>query len=175
LTKAYLLNQLENHHHSWALALAAVKLFFNPSTIELLRGQKVRFGTFELELDQVVADLNNPTDQQLVVDQFLKSHLRSFVRDPFENIKVYCKGSGQVAELKLAPWYHFARLIRNSLAHDFHVAFRPDDRALLPVAWRGITITAAMEGTELTLTFFGIPDAVQLFLDMREFVQSALA
>ena len=89
--KQFLLNQLANEHWALVLALAAVKLFRTPEAIALLPGSSVEWGGRRLDLNGVAATLVIPAEATLVLNQFLKVHMRAFIRDSFENIKAHCK------------------------------------------------------------------------------------
>ena len=95
----------------------------------------------------------------------------SLAKDAFELTRRHCKDAGRMAEMRAEPWYQFARLIRNYLAHKFLFEFNSHDIRLLPVTWRGRTITAAMNGEELPVAIFGWSEAWALFIDIRTFAE----
>jgi hypothetical protein len=63
-------------------------------------------------------------------------------------------------------------MIRNCLGHNFKFDFRPNDLRQLPVTWKNISITVAMNHQEMPLTFFGYVQAWELFTEIRTFAES---
>jgi arginyl-tRNA--protein-N-Asp/Glu arginylyltransferase len=94
------------------------------------------------------------------------------VQDSFELIKDYCKATNQSGQMKAAAWYHFARLLRDALVHNQCWEFKNYDRAILPITWRGQTITISMENHAVSTSFFGWFDGCVLFQDFYAFASS---
>lgn len=101
----------------------------------------------------------------LATNQLRKSVLRNCLKEMFEVIKVYGLATDQMETMKLASWYQFLRMTRNSLSHDFFVRYKKNDLKLLPVMWSGLTFTAAMDGTELPMAGFLTRAKVMELLD----------
>ena len=174
MTKHELLSQLENAKNNYILGLAALALFATEESYPLLEKSWCRFGSYTLSFAQVANLLKDPEDKKLALKEFLKMLLRTLVKESFELIKDYCNISKQMSSFTSQPWYQFARIIRNSLSHNFKFKFSEYDKNLLPVSWKGKTITMAMDGSYLELSFFGYADAWDLFTEMKSFVEHIL-
>ena len=74
---------------------------------------------------------------------------RSALTDLLPLTKTYCHATGQIEKLKAQPWFQFWRILRNCFAHDQKFNFNPTERAMLPVAWSGVTIEYSMNGQPL--------------------------
>ncbi|MBM3739890.1 MAG: hypothetical protein FJW39_29355 [Acidobacteria bacterium] len=97
------------------------------------------------------------------------------IKESFELVKDYSQKTGQDKALKAEPWYHFGRIIRNALSHNFDFELKDREKSLLPVSWRNRTITLAMNNQPLTLDFFGYIEAWELFSDFHEFAHKRLS
>lgn len=175
ITKPELISQLENAKNNYILGLAGISLFGSPEAYLILEKNHAAFGTYTVEFAQVVHLLQNATDREIAIKEFLTSQIRALIKESFELIKDYCDGTGQAALFKAEPWYQFARMIRNCLSHNFKFEFNKHDNGLLPVSWRARTITSAMDGQHLKLDFFGCVETWELFREYQVFVQSRLA
>ena len=94
--------------------------------------------------------LNDETAMRIACEELYESAHRSAIKELFTLTKLYCHGKGQLQALKAQPWFQFWRIIRNCWSHDMIFNFNPDERALLPVTWSGITIDLSMNGKHLT-------------------------
>lgn len=174
MQKDALLSQLENAKNNYVLGLAAVSLFCSLETELILERNRAEFGSYVLDFSQVAALLRQEEDRNIAVHEFLKSQIRSFVKESFELLKAYCKQTGQFETFKAADWYHFSRIVRNSLSHDFKVAFRSGDEKLVPVMWGSRKIDLEMDGSDISLNFFGYVEAWELFLEFERFARAHL-
>ena len=174
LDKQYALAQLAHTAQIHVLGLASATLLLEPAMRPILQVGKANFGTFEVKFDQVVTLLDHPVAGPEAIRELLKMHLRSLIGDGYRLVETYAAESKQAHLLRQAPWYNFARIVRNALAHDVRFQFTPNDLNLLPVSWRTKVIEATMEGQDLTFEFFGPADGWQLFCDMQEFVESSV-
>ncbi len=173
--KTELLAQLENAKNNYILGLAALALFGDSRTYTVLEEARCAFGTHSVEFSQVATLLRIDTDRAIAMKEFVNMLLRIPIKESFELLKNHCAETGQAPLLQNQPWYEFARVIRNSLSHNFRLQFRKHDRSLLPVTWRGRTIELAMDGAHLELSFFGYVQAWELFADFRDFAINRLA
>ena len=139
-----------------------------------LEKSTARFGSYTVLFAQVATLLNNCADRDIAVKEFLKMLLRALIKESFELLKTYTSETSQEALLRGEPWYQFARLIRNCLSHSFVFKFRPHDRKILPVSWRGRSVSTDMDGAPLTLEFFGYVQTWELFADLCEFAHKRL-
>lgn len=105
-------------------------------------------------------------------NELRKTVLRSCIKELFEVLKSECETEEQKKALRIAPWYQFLRIIRNSLSHDFCLRFNDYDKQKLPVAWSGLTLTQEMDGAKLPMQGFLTRIKVQeLIDDVIEYVE----
>ena len=174
MTKHELLSQLENAKNNYILGLAALALFATEESYPVIEKSSCSFGSYSLSFDQVANLLKKREDKEIALKEFTKMLLRALVKESFELIKDYCDVSKQTSSFTSQLWYQFARMIRNCLSHNFRFEFRSHDKALLPVSWKGKTITREMDGSYLELSFFGYIEAWELFTEMSYFAERAL-
>lgn len=167
LQKPELISQLENAKNNYVLGLAAISLLSNAEARQILRSDQAQFGAYTVPFDQVADLLEGKENRDIAIREFLLSQLRALVKESFELVKSYCAESGQQQILRHASWYHFARIIRNGLSHNFRFSFSAHDKKILPISWRGRTVTETMDGQHLELAFFGYPEAWELFQDFH--------
>ena len=174
MRKVELCSQLENARNNFVLGLAANSLFVSQDALPILKRSHAQFGAFTVEFAQVAELLRERGDREIALKEFLKVQMRALVKEIFEVIKEYCVATGQAEQFKSLPFYEFSRIIRNCLSHNFKFTFYKNDKKLLPVKWRSKEINLGMEGAELELGFFGLPEAWELFLDFQNFVEERL-
>jgi hypothetical protein len=174
MTKAELISQLTNAKNNYILGLAALALFASEEAYPIIEKSSCSFGTYSLSFDQVARLLRKQEDKEIAVKEFMNMLLRTLIKESFELIKTHCNASKQTPALSKQQWYQFARMIRNCLSHNFKFEFNRYDKGLLPVTWRGKTITAGMDGSFLELSFFGYVEAWVLFNEMYSFAVDAL-
>lgn len=175
MDKPELLSQLENAKNNYILGLAALALFATEESYPLLEKSTCSFGSYSLSFAQVANLLRKQEDKEIAVKEFMKMLLRALIKETFELIKSYCEVSKQASLFTGQPFYQFARLIRNCLSHNFRFEFSKYDKVLLPVSWNSKTITLAMDGNYLELSFFGYVETWELFTEMQAFVRDTLA
>jgi GNAT superfamily N-acetyltransferase len=90
----------------------------------------------------------------------------------FEVMKTFSKKHQLDHDLHAESWFHFARVVRNALAHDFVFSFDKHALAKLPVTWGGVTITAAMDKTEITTDALNPLLSLDLVLAMLSLVEA---
>ncbi len=76
--------------------------------------------------------------------------------------------------LKDAPWYQFARIIRNCLSHNFIFVFNNYDKGLLPITWKNRSIAIDMDNQPLELKYFGYVETWEMFQEFHSFVENNL-
>jgi hypothetical protein len=63
-------------------------------------------------------------------------------------------------------------MIRNSLSHDYWLRYKEHDLKLLPITWSGLTLTAAMDGSELPMAgFLTRVKVIELMDDVISYVE----
>ena len=105
---------------------------------------------------------------RIACEELYESAHRAALVNLLPQTKLYCHETGQLAKLKAQPWFQFWRVLRNCVAHDMRFNFNASERALLPIAWSGVTITISMNNKLLT---HGLLSREKI----RELVESAQA
>ena len=176
MTKKELTSQLTNAKNNYVLGLTAISLFCNDQVYPILEQSRATFGAgYTLDFKQVKNLLTNHADRDIAVKEFLKSQIRALIKESFELVKDYCTQTSQNAAFRAQPWYHFARIIRNCLSHNFRIQFSRYDKSLLPLTWNGRTINASMDGQDLPLEFLSYAGSWELFMEFRIFSQNELS
>jgi hypothetical protein len=174
MVKQELLAQLENAKNNYILGLAALSLFNSQETYHILDKLNCVFGSYNIKFDTVVNLHRKEEDRYIALNEFLRMLLRALIKETFEVIKDYCDASGQISSFKAQSFYHVARMIRNCLSHNFRFIFNTYDMTLLPVNWKGRTITTSMNGTFLERSFFGYVESWELFTELQSFARDIL-
>ena len=169
MTKDELRSQFENCKNNYLLGLAGVALFVNEKSYSVLRELSCGFGPYTITFDQVANLLVVPKDREIAVKEFSNMLLRSLTLDSFGLIRDYCEDTGKTKVLTSQSWYQFARLIRDCISNASRFKFRNFDKRVLPATWGDREITAGMDGTYLQLSFFGHPEAWELFQEIDAF------
>jgi hypothetical protein len=154
-----LAGRLMTVQNNYVLGLAALSMFATPEAIATLRNSRATMETavgtaFAVEFDQVWVSLSNPSTRDESTKAFLVMSMCTLIKDSYELTRHHAKKAGFFRSLQDQPWYHFCRIIRNCIAHNYLIEFSEKDLTLLPISWRGRTITAAMNNTELSLIVF---------------------
>jgi len=161
--------RLKTVQNNYVLGLASLALLTSESAQIQLRADSAQFGGFTVQFLQVAELMLVPTHRDDAINSFLLMLMCSLIKDTFELTRHHAKRGGVLAALKTQHWYQFARLVRNCLGHNFILEFNERDLRMMPVQWRGRTLTASMNGSPLPLHLFGYEQAWQLFLDMRQY------
>lgn len=164
-----LVERLKTVQNNYVLGLASIALLTAEGSQTQLRSDSAKFGTFSIEFAQVADLMRVPAHRDDAVKSFLIMLMCSLVKDTFELVKHHAKKHRIASTLKAQGWYHYARMVRNCIGHNFILEFNAYDLTLLPVRWRNCELTSAMNGQQLPLERFGYAEAWQLFLDMRQF------
>lgn len=174
MNKTRLITQFNHLKNNYILGLAALAVFADERSCQILEEGECRFGQYSMQFEQVANSLRNERDHQIVEKEFIKMLMRALIKESFEVVKAHCNESNQMTSFRKEGWYQFARIIRNCLSHDMEFKFSKYDKTLLPVNWRGKAIRANMEGTPIPLTFFGYVEAWELFNDINSCVINVL-
>ena len=156
MSKSVFRGQLQTIKNNYALVQAAILFLAQPDALVQFddhfsvfanHPEAKRFGyiRYVFESDELLT---------LATKQLRLAMLRSCLKEMFELVKAYALETNQINLIRAAPWYQFLRMVRNSLSHDSYLRFRKHDLKLLPVTWSGLTLTAAMDGTELPMAGF---------------------
>ena len=167
-----LAGRLMTVQNNYVLGMAALSMFAAPAALATLTGCQAAFGGFTVPLDQVRVLMSSPATRDESGKAFLVMLMCSLIKDSFELTQHHAKKAGIAAAMRNQPWYHFCRIIRNCISHNFLVEINARDLLLLPLTWRNRTITAAMNNQELPISFFGWAEAWELFVDIRTFAET---
>jgi hypothetical protein len=188
MVKQWALNQLRHARNSYLYTLAALQLLKSDAVYGLagklivLKADEIIWNAIpadrvgkrlEFSLQDVVDDYTTrPADYEESIAVLYRFVRRNLVKESFEISKHYATETSTLAEFQATDWYHFARLIRNSISHNFHFSFTAADlNSRLPVTWRGVTIDASMDGKEITQNILGPMTTIELVEAMRKFVE----
>ncbi|MBW4472339.1 MAG: hypothetical protein KME45_18335 [Stenomitos rutilans HA7619-LM2] len=201
VNKQELLSQLNNAQNNFMLGIAALGLLVQEEShsvmeklvciitetsfsfvndVSQVRSQfhsnqfPIKFSSFPLSVAANYIKIANKERIQEIQQEFFKMLLRSLLKESFEVIKEYCTNSNQLPLFRKQDWYHFARFVRNCLSHNFLIEYRDFDKKLLPVSWKGRSFTLCMNGKPIDASFLTIDHALELYKDMRGFVENSL-
>ena len=76
---------------------------------------------------------------------------RNYLKEVFRITQSFCKMTGQSDVMSSEPWYQFARMVVNSLSHNFICEFRPEDKKYLPVTYKGVTLDITLDNKPLNM------------------------
>ena len=164
-----LADRLMTVQNNYVLGLAAITLLTSDAGRVQLKTDSAQFGIWTVQFEQVADLMAVPAHRDDAIKSFLIMLMCSLVKDTFELTRHHARRRGMLPDLRVQHWYHFARLVRNCLGHNFLFHFNVRDHALLPVHWNNCEITRVMDGQPLRLQLFGYEQAWQLFLDMRQY------
>lgn len=152
---------------------------FTPSVISEAKSLSMIAAGRDIAFSDLAAELQDRNRREIISSQFLLNHLYALIRLPFELLKAYCTDFDEVAKqsalmerLTSMPWYHYTRLVRNAVSHNFRFVFRPSDKAQLPVKWNGITIDSNCDGRAITYETLWHNPGYELFLEMKAFADA---
>lgn len=174
LTKRMLEHKLHNIRGFYMVGFAGFVLLNHKDSPKVLRNVDITLGGVKIDFKRIAEMLENEDDKKWILKQYHGIFIRFVSRESFEMIKDYCKRTNQMKKLNSQKWYHFARLIRNSMAHNFKWTFSQSDKSILPLKWRSRTISRNLEGHELTQKYFSLAHAWNLNNDMQIFVKKEL-
>jgi hypothetical protein len=103
-------------------------------------------GTLSLQDFVVLHDRISDTALRETKRNANRALTRNLFKETFRLTLSYCNYSNQKEAIKSEHWFEFARVVANSLSHNFRLDFRPYDLSVLPVMYGGVTIDASMNG-----------------------------
>jgi hypothetical protein len=159
--------------NSYVIGLAGIAVLSDPAGRQLLFGAQATFDSFELPFEQVAHYLANDSNREEALKQFAIVLLRDLVTIGFQLLEERCEAVGARKELEATSFYHFARIIRNCITHNFRIEFGSFDRTLLPLNWGDRTLTQDMDGGPLPIKFFGWTEAWKLHMEYVAFAKLA--
>lgn len=95
---------------------------------------------------------------------------RGLFKDVFRITQAFCKKQGYLPLMKEESWYQVARLIANSLSHNFRIEYRQNDRKYLPLEYNGIVLKESDQGKPIKLDLdklFDLTEKIITFVNDR--------
>jgi hypothetical protein len=184
LSKLEILDYFDREDKNYRLAILCTHWIrdiapFTPSVKAEAKSLSMIVAGRTIAFSDLAAELEDRNRSEIISSQFLLNHLHSLIRLPFELLKEYCRDFDEAAKqstltdgLRAMPWYHYTRLVRNAVSHNFRFVFNVADRARLPVKWNGITIDANCDGQAISYETLWHRPGYELFLEMKEFANS---
>lgn len=174
ISKDILLKRIDNMRLLYLTGWCGSGLLRIPQGQDLISKLTMKIGDKEIKFDEVLHYLKDPKGRDSLLTEYGKIFLRTVTRDSFEIIREYCRKTNQIQIFERQPWYIFAKIIRNAMAHDFRFGFTKNDRKQLPITWNGMTITEEMEGSYLFVEVFTWGDAWNILQNYWQFVKNEL-
>ncbi|MCD4679837.1 MAG: hypothetical protein K8S00_05565 [Bacteroidales bacterium] len=160
--------QFAHIKNNYILGMAAIVLFKDSHTIDILRGSVSEFGQYKVNFNQVSEMLRGGGEDS--IREFFLVQFRALIKDSFEALKSYCIETNQLRSFKDEPWYHFIRIIRNCLSHNYKFMFSAFDKTILPISWNGITIDISLNKQPMQLSLLNFVKAWELVLEFEDFI-----
>lgn len=180
MNKNELLSKLENVLNNYIFGIAASRLV--PDHVwETTKGKTAGFespsgDTLTVDLSALASNMANPKDKKILVEEFENCLKRAIMREGHELILQYCEETGQFEKYESVSWFQFSRIIRNVVSHKQGGVLRvwPRDltkKNVTSVSWRNRTLDTSLVGKDIQFTH---NEALQLFIDQREFAKNIL-
>jgi len=181
MKKEELIRKLESIEENFYLTVAAISLFQQKECVEMLKNESftmnftdngIDAGSASFSLDNAYNLLINHGESCLI--ELLKLSLRPMLSASYEDVKDYCERTNQLRVFEKVSWYHFLRIFRNCVNHNYFFEFNKKDKKILPVKWRKIEINHSMHGEKLGFKLLNPLDTYYLLHDIVTFVKNEL-
>lgn len=150
MTKDHLLGLYRTKLNHIQLTYASLVLWSYPDTPRFFDALHAELKDIPHFFPEVSSLVHDESAMRIACEELYDSAHRSAIKELFPLTKLYCHKTGQLQALKSQPWFQFWRILRNCWSHDMTFNFNPDEKALLPVTWSGVTIDLSMNGKPLT-------------------------
>lgn len=176
MTKDDLLNKFENLERNFILGFQSIA----PLTLDtdIFFKHPIHIGDIKLDTTDIKSAITQKKNMELIIDEFSKSVIRTLIRESTEAITSYCNTSNQYNKIEFNDTFNFARIIRNSFAHNYIISFSKFYKTKIlnerSIVWNGKEIKLDMEGISLEKTFFGYKDALTLLKDLKKMIQDEI-
>lgn len=150
MTKDHLLGLYRTKLNHIQLTYASLVLWSYPDTPRFFDALHAELTDVPRFFPNVSLLIHDETAMRIACEELYDSAHRSAIKELFPLTKLYCHQTGQLQALKSQPWFQFWYILRNCWSHDMTFNFNPNEKALLPVAWSGVTIDLSMNGKPLT-------------------------
>ena len=148
---------------------------YKPSSSEEARGFSMKVRGRWLSFADLADMLEQQSSRDALSSDFILNQLHALIRAPFEILHNYCEDYDKtdptrplLEKMKAASWYEVARIIRNTISHNFHVQYKKTE----PITWNGITLSREMDGKAITYESLWHKSGYELFLEMRTFAEA---
>ena len=160
------ISQLENCKNNFLLGLFALNLFTSSENFKRNGSSSCSFGRFTVNSSQIIEMLEE--NNEIACREYLKLHLRALIKESFEVVTQYCKQENLYEVMRNQEWFHFARIIRNAIAHSGHFKIEKDRF----YGWRDFQLSHADHGQPLKIDFIGYEGAYLLYEELYIFLKS---
>ena len=174
LNKNDLIAQLENVKNNYFMGLAAISLMSESFAIKHLKQSTCNFGSYSISFHPLASLLAVELDKRIAMKEFTTMLIRGLLKESYEIVKFYVETNAQADKFKSQDWFHFYRLIRNAVSHNFHFDFGKFDKTLLPISWNGRIIDITLNEKPLEIAFLGYDGIWELFSDLKKFADHRL-
>ena len=182
-TKAEILSAFEREDRSYRLGMMCTHWIrdverYTPTAAKLANEVQMSANNSWISNGDLAVALVDPAQRETLSSNFLLTYLHTLIRAPFELLSDYCEDFDKVhpderlhKRFTESAWYGVAYIVRNAVSHSFHIQFGKL-RHTLPITWRTVTITEAMDGRPMTDDIFWHKPGYELFMEMRAFAEN---
>jgi hypothetical protein len=182
-TKSDILEGFERQDRSYRLAIISSHWLqggqqYKPSASDEARGLWMKACDKWISYSDLADLLEQDPARIAVSSDFVLNQLHALIRAPFELLANYCEDydkvvpdANLVSDFHATDWYEFARIVHNTVSHNFCFHFSKNDRNRLPITWHGISLTENLDGKLMTCEFLWHKLGYELFLEMRAFAE----
>ncbi|MDA9430229.1 hypothetical protein [Bradyrhizobium sp. CCBAU 51627] len=183
-TKSEILDEFARQDRSYRLAIISSHWLqggaqYKPSAVEEARGLQMKVLDTWVSYSDLAMLLERDSSRFSITTDFVLNQLHALIRVPFELLSDYCEdfdragsGSAMVKKLRDADWYEYARVIRNTVSHNFRFDFSRYKPEKFPITWRGISLTPDLDRKTITFESFWHKSGYELFVAMRDFAEA---
>lgn len=150
MTKEHLLGVYRTALNQIQFAYASMILWSYPDTPRFFEALYDELDSIPKPFPHVVNFVHDDAAMRIACEQAFEAAHMAALKDLLGITRTYCHDTGQLDLLKAQPWFTFWKVLRNCFAHDTKFNFNPEERALLPLFWSGVTIDISMNGQHLT-------------------------
>jgi len=132
----YPVKRLNIEYFNFLVSCGSMTMIVDEESHERFKTYTLKTSIFNITMDDIHYFLDHPERRQVLLENYHKMAVRTFIKDSFEIVKTFSNEKKIFSLFAAQPWYEFARIIRNCLAHDHILHFRPRDKRVLPVRFR---------------------------------------
>lgn len=174
MNKIQLISQLENVKNNYIVGLSAISVLSEPVAADHLKKSHCLHGGYVVDFQHVAKLLEDQDSRNIALKEFTTMLVRGLIKESYEVVLAYAEQTSQKEKLQNQGWYHFFRLIRNCVSHNFHFYFKDRDKEMLPLTWRARTITKDLDGQPLEIAFLGYDGIWEYYVEIEAFVTDQL-